>query len=106
MSQQDGGGATKSPGATIDEVYRDRNLLAQFAAALAQRCGFPVGTGIDADEPDWPVVYIDLPTGQVSWHIPKGELVAGLGPYEREWDGHDGPKKERRIRAFLEQTVG
>ncbi len=94
--------STDSKGPTLDDVYRDRNLLAQLAAALAQRAGLRVGVGVDAEEPDWPVIYIDLPSGQVSWHVPKSELVARLEPYGGEWDGHLGPEKERRIREFLE----
>ncbi len=102
MAQDDG---TVTGVVTKDDVYRDRNLLAQLAAVLAQRCGLHVGTGVDAEEPDWPVIYIDLPSGQVSWHIPSAELVARLDPYGRDWDKHDGPEKEHRIRAFLQQTA-
>ncbi len=86
---------------TLDDVYKDRNLLAQLAAVLAQRAGLCVGIGVDAEEPDWPVIYIDLPTGQVSWHVPKDELVARLDPYGPKWDGHLGEEKQRRIREFL-----
>jgi len=102
MAQDDG---TVTGVVTKDDVYRDRNLLAQLAAVLAQQCGLHVGTGVDAEEPDWPVIYIDLPSGQVSWHVPRGELVARLKPYGQEWDGHPGPEKERRIHEFLEQSA-
>jgi len=79
---EDNGGTPKG------EVYADRNLLAQLAAALAQRCGFRVGVGVDDAEPDWPLIYIDLPSGQVSWHVPKAELVVQLDPYKEKWDGY------------------
>jgi hypothetical protein len=90
---------------TLDEVYRDRNALAQLALVLALRCGLHGGIGTDPAEPDWPVVYLDLPDGtarrQVSWHIPQAELVGGLPRYAGAWDGHDNAEKARRILSFL-----
>jgi hypothetical protein len=87
-----------------DEIYEDRNLLAQLAAALAQMLGLASGVGTDPNEPDWPVIYLDLPTGQVSWHIPQHELVAHLEPYLRDWDGHSSADKRDRIRQFLDKV--
>ena len=47
-------------------------------------------------------IYIDLPTGQVSWHIHDREMVqfSHLPSYEGEWDGHDTPEKYRRLAAL------
>lgn len=64
-------------------------LAAMYAA---WKCGFPVGIAIDPKEPDWPVVYIELPTGQVSWHMPR---------HIREWDGHDTAEKYNRVGRWL-----
>lgn len=85
----------------LDDVYADRNLLAQLAAVLAQMAGLQVGIAPDPAEPGWPVVYINLPTGQVSWHIPSDELVSQLPSYQHSWDGHSSDEKQERVRRFL-----
>lgn len=55
--------------------------------------------GIDHDEEVGfrPVVYIELPTGQVSWHMPE---------HPRAWDGHSTSLKYRRIRQFVDGQRG
>jgi hypothetical protein len=43
-------------------------------------------------EPEWPVLYIELPgAGQVSWHMPQ---------HSKAWDGHDHAVKRDRVRAY------
>ncbi len=83
-----------------DEAYMDRNLAVQVLAILARQQGYQIG--IRNREDDWPILYVDLPTGQVSWHIPKDEIVALLPDYPGEWDGHDLKEKRDRLRRFLE----
>lgn len=84
-----------------DEAYHERN---QCVAALARL--FPSGiarTDIPGWLPEWHgCVYIDLPTGQVSWHYHDREahLFAGLPVYDKPWDGHDTPEKYRRLLAL------
>jgi hypothetical protein len=84
-----------------DEVYRERN---QVVAALA-KC-FPSGTARTAiegwDEAWHGCVYIDLPTGQVSWHFHDDDahLFDTLPPYAGAWDGHDTAEKYRRLNAL------
>lgn len=84
-----------------DGAYLERN---QVVAALA-KC-FPSGTARTAIEgwsDDWHgCVYIDLPTGQVSWHYhdSQAHLFADLPPYAGKWDGHDTPEKYRRLAAL------
>lgn len=85
----------------LDEVYADRNLLAQLAAKFAADIGMPVGMANDPAEPGWPIIYIELPTGQVSWHVPADEVVERLTPYHGVWDGHSTEEKLARIQAFL-----
>lgn len=81
-----------------DAAYLERN---QVVAALA-KC-FPSGvvrTAIEGWSEDWHgCVYIDLPTGQVSWHFhdSQAHLFADLPPYFGTWDGHDTPEKYRRL---------
>lgn len=79
---------------TASEIdYAQRNRLVLVAAGLASIVGLEVGIGPDAAEPNWPVVYVELPTGQVSWHLPQ---------HGRPWDGHSTEDKHQRIREFVE----
>jgi hypothetical protein len=65
-----------------DSAYRERN---QVVAALAKL--FPSGTkatDIPSWDPEWNgCVYIDLPTGQASWHyhVSDEALFSNLPPY-------------------------
>jgi hypothetical protein len=87
---------------TMDEVYTDRNNAVQLAAAFALLAGFRVGWRVDEQEGErWPVLYIDTPQGQVSWHIPATELAPGWPLYPDTWDGHDASAKINRIRATI-----
>lgn len=81
-----------------DGAYLERNRV---VAALAQ-C-FPAGvakTAIEGWDEEWHgCVYIDLPTGQVSWHYHDSHayLFEGLPSYMQPWDGHDTEEKYRRV---------
>lgn len=89
-----------------DAAYLERNRV----VALLARC-FPSGiarTAIEGWSEDWHgCVYIDLPTGQASWHFHDSHafLFAGLPPYTKPWDGHDIEEKYRRVDA-CRRTVG
>lgn len=90
-----------------DEAYYDRNQAVMMAAKLAAKLGYTVGVRPDEDEPGWTLVYIELPTGQVSWHLPDAELTGLWRSYESAWDGHTVEEKRERIAAFLrgDETV-
>jgi hypothetical protein len=75
------------------ENYDLRNLYIMDAEHIARHIGYPTGIRCDPAEPDWPVIYIELPTGQVSWHVPA---------HSREWDGHTTAQKIARIKLFVE----
>ena len=81
-----------------DEAYWERT---QLVAALT-KC-FPAGiakTAIEGWSEDWHgCVYIDLPTGQVSWHYQdsQAKLFANLPAYASEWDGHSTEEKYLRL---------
>lgn len=84
-----------------DLAYSERNRV---VAALAKL--FPSGTARTAI-PGWDAewhgcVYIDLPTGQVSWHYHDREAhwFADLPPYTKPWDGHTTTEKYRRLDAL------
>lgn len=86
---------------SVDEVYYDRNQLAQLVAKLAGRMGYAAGIA-PGEDPAWPVVLVDLPlAGQISYHVPKEQLDETLPPYDGEWDGHSTPVKRERLAAFL-----
>lgn len=75
--------------AKVDAVYSERNRLAAAFARMALAAGFKAGKGVDPDETKWPVVYVDTPNGQVSWHIAEADqgVLEGLPQYGGEWDG-------------------
>jgi hypothetical protein len=75
-----------------DEDYDKRYGLVLQAIAEAHRLGHAAGFRIDASEPEWPVGYIELPTGQVSWHIPQ---------HATPWDGHTTEEKYKRINEYV-----
>ena len=47
---------------------------------------------------------VDLPTGQVSWHLPKQEVIGAWPAYQGPWDGHDLDEKQKRIEAFIRRA--
>lgn len=89
---------------TLDDAYFDRNQAVQAMARLSMAMGFRAGLRTDPDEPDWPVLMIDLPTGQVGWHLPKAEIVGVWPEYPDPWDGHSLEEKRKRVRAFLDSV--
>lgn len=78
--------------------YRERaHLVAHLAAQYTSVIAY-------GDDPDWPVVYIDTPAGQLSWHLALSDLdlfahVPTVAPedYRAQWDGHDTPTKYDRL---------
>ena len=87
----------------IDAVYLERNRCVALIAKMTIALGYTAGirtTEIDGWDPEWHnCVFIDLPTGQVSWHYHDrdADLFAGLPPYTAPWDGHDTPTKYDRV---------
>ena len=86
-----------------DEAYLDRNLCVQVMARMAQKLGYNVGI---KENGDWPILYIDLPTGQVSWHILKADIAGIFPEYHKEWDGHDVECKRKRLVEFIKNEEG
>jgi hypothetical protein len=84
-----------------DEVYRDRNLL---ACALVSKIGYPMAGWMpapDTDSDEWAVVWAELPTGQVSWHVPR-DMAEKLTPRNNEYsyDGHSREIKNDRLASW------
>lgn len=83
-------------GMTEEQAYAVRNAFVYQALAQAAAVDFPYGIQPDPNDPAWVIAFIELPTGQVSWHLPC---------YVGEWDGHTTAEKYHRVRAF-EQGEG
>jgi hypothetical protein len=80
----------------MESVYRERaHLVAHLAAAYPSTIGYH-----DPAEPDWAVVIVDLPTGQVSWHVSPDDMDL-FGHVARSdtnaWDGHSTEEKYQRL---------
>ncbi|NOS89055.1 MAG: hypothetical protein HOP34_11055 [Methylococcaceae bacterium] len=88
-----------------DDAYLDRNLAVMALAKLAQQQGYRVGIKQDPHQPGWPVIMIDLPTGQVGWHIPEAELLGDWQQYPQEWDGHDLEEKRHRMAVYVAENL-
>ena len=81
-------------------AYDERSRLVSVLARL-----FPSGvqrTEINDVDGEWHgCVYIDLPTGQASWHFQgdQAQYFSDLPPYEATWDGHTTEEKYERLAA-------
>ncbi len=82
-----------------NQAYAERNAL---VCALSKE--YSGGLGIDANmeqtNPQWRhLVFLDLPTGQVSWHVHETELemFAHLPAYSKPYDGHTVKDKYVRV---------
>lgn len=86
-----------------DKGYRDRaEVIAVLAAIFPSRMADP------SDDTGWPVLYLDTPEGQLSWHINPGDLdlfrteAYALALDEDPdsapvWDGHTNEQKSTRL---------
>lgn len=109
---------------TFGELYRERAALTAIVAKLLLEVadldedrhrepadlgeawvGFDGQPGFDGYRT---VLYLRLPTGQVSWHFSDAEAKEFLGGIPRDkrklkrrrYDGHDTPTKHARVEAF------
>src|SRR5512141_2646258 len=76
--------------------YDIRNKLIYSAFAMASAIGLEVGIRHDPEEPEWPVIFIELPTGQVSWHVPQ---------HINAWDNHSTEEKYIRVHDYSEAVL-
>lgn len=81
----------------LDAVYRERaHLLANLATHYPSHLQYRA----DPNAPGWPILYVSLPTGQVSWHIAESDM--DLFTHVRTdlletWDGHTTEEKYQRL---------
>lgn len=84
-------------------AYKERDMLVCALSKL-----FPAHLARHSEEDkewedDWRwIVYIELPTGQVSWHIhdSEREMFNHLEVGENKWDGHNTERKYERLMAL------
>lgn len=90
-------------------VYEDRARLIAFLSAL-----YPsVLTRDEEAVPGWWVVFVDTPSGQLTWDVAP-EHMEHFGHVERVaptdmralWDGHTRQDRNDRIDDLIEVTVG
>jgi hypothetical protein len=94
--------------AAKDQAYSERNQCVALIAKLAAAQGYAVGLGKhnpkdDNWADDWRnIVYIDLPAGQISWHIHDSELPLfdKVPAYLRAWDGHSTDEEHQRMQVY------
>lgn len=79
-------------------IYRERaSLIAFLASVYGGTIGFT-----DEGEPDWPVVTIESPYGQMTWHVSPDDVdLFDFLPEDETalWDGHTTEEKYERLRA-------
>src|SRR5271157_237779 len=88
----------------INKVYTERNAVVGMALTMAKKLGYHVG--IKVEDPDWPIIFINLPTGQVSWHIAKEDLIGyfpdSIEEYAEKYDGHTTVEKYGRLVGYAQ----
>jgi hypothetical protein len=80
----------------LDNVYRERQHLVAHLAAI-----YP--SVITSEDDDWSIVYIQIPTGQISWHIGKSDMDLFKHVENDDsikWDGHTTEEKYARLDEF------
>lgn len=82
-----------------DEVYHERDQLVALISKI-----FPSHIGKDEEQKEGfkNVIYVQLPTGQCSWHIKDSELslFKHLEHGKNNWDGHSTKEKYNRIAKY------
>lgn len=83
----------------MNSVYRERAQCVALIASMALTMGHKAGVVWDTFANAWHIVYVDLPTGQVSWHFSEADagLFAHLPTYDGVWDGHSTEEKYMRV---------
>lgn len=84
-----------------DRAYRERaHLVAHLASLYPSQIGYT-----DPSSPDWAVVIVEAPTGQMSWHIAPDDMelfehVERTNGLVLPWDGHTTDQKYERLRQL------
>lgn len=84
----------------LNEVYADRNRVVLAFTALAWLRGWTVGWLLDNSAPEWGIVYVATPAGQVSWHYHRArepQFEKLFPQFKGSWDGHTKGQASERI---------
>jgi hypothetical protein len=88
----------------LKQLTMERSLVVLALAEICIKHGYNIGFITDPlAATAWKnMVMLDLPTGQVSWHINEDEwsLFEHLPAYRGEWDGHSKEQRTVRINAL------
>lgn len=90
----------------LNAAYRERNACVATMVRMALALGWRAGlrkTAIKGWDEAWHgCCWIDLPTGQASWHYHSDDaaLFHGLPEYDAPWDGHSTPEKYERLNNY------
>jgi hypothetical protein len=92
---------------TFDELYAHRCLLF-IAFCINTTCWLKKGW--KRDYPGWFLLFAELPTGQISYHIPEKYLgyVIKSGIEEcndYQWDGHTPQDVAKRLEKFISKEA-
>jgi hypothetical protein len=92
-----------------ESPYRERaRLIALLAALYQSEIAYS-----DPDEPDYPVIIIETPSGQLSWHLAEQDLELfphvvkherGCEGVELRWDGHSTEQKYLRLSSLTKDV--
>lgn len=90
----------------LDGAYRERAHLVAHLAAL-----YPSALTEESDAAGYALLYVDAPTGQLSWHIARRDLglfghVARVPAHSVRWDGHATVEKYRRLDELTRAVAG
>lgn len=91
-----------------NNAYSERNRLVALISKI-----FPSFLGKHGEDPSWDkewmnIIYVNMPTGQCSWHIHDSELYlfSHLNfDSSIEWDGHSTEEKYERIQNFENKII-
>lgn len=94
--------------AALDRAYTQRTIVSVLLAKMALQAGYKAGVGKDNKEnwdDEWKtILYVELPYGQISWHVAPWDrhMLVGLPEYHGAWDGtFNSRDPEFCIRAAL-----
>lgn len=90
----------------MDDVYRERaHLVAHLASLYPSHIGHT-----DPNAPDWAVVTVESPAGQMSWHVSPSDIdlfehIERTNGLVLPWDGHTTDEKYARLRRLIGQRL-
>lgn len=92
-----------------ESPYRERaRLIALVAAVYPSEIAYS-----DPNEPDYPVIIIETPSGQLSWHLAEADLdlFPHVLQHDRDcegahlkWDGHSTEVKYLRLASLTKDA--